>query len=110
MQNEPTNIQSGFNLTGSGNFGLWDQREAIVWVKENIGQFGGDPDKITIFGESAGASSVSAQMMCSHNKGLFKRVIQQVICVQKDVFANVYLFAYISYIIQIYVQAINQSC
>ena len=64
--------------SGTGNFGLWDQREAIVWVKQNIDRFGGDPDLITIFGESAGAASVSAQMMCPHNKDLFRRAIQQV--------------------------------
>ena len=64
--------------TGTGNFGLWDQREAVVWVKQNIDRFGGDPNLITIFGESAGAASVSAQMMCPHNKDLFRRAIQQV--------------------------------
>ena len=63
---------------GTGNFGLWDQRKAIIWVKENIDKFGGDPNKITIFGESAGAGSVSAQMMGQHNTGLFQRAIQQV--------------------------------
>ena len=67
-----------FGNTGTGNFGLWDQRAAIVWVKENIEQFGGDPDLITIFGESAGAGSVSSQTMGQHNDGLFKRAVQQV--------------------------------
>mgnify|MGYP001795763178 FL=1 len=63
---------------GTGNFGLWDQRQAIIWVKENIDRFGGDPNRITIFGESAGAGSVSAQVMGQHNAGLFQRAIQEV--------------------------------
>ncbi|KAF6017686.1 CES5A [Bugula neritina] len=62
---------------GTGNFGLWDQRAAIMWVKQNIDKFGGDPGLITIFGESAGGGSVSAQMMSHHNGGLFQRAIQE---------------------------------
>lgn len=46
-----------------GNFGLWDQRLAAEWVKENIHFFGGDPDNITLAGRSAGAYSVEAQML-----------------------------------------------
>jgi len=49
-----------------------------MWVKQNIDKFGGDPELITIFGESAGAGSVSAQMMSRHNGGLFQRAIQEV--------------------------------
>ena len=64
---------------GTGNFGLWDQRKALQWVKQNIGGFGGDADKVTIFGESAGAASVASQVMSQQTSGLFKRAIQQVL-------------------------------
>ncbi|PKK24351.1 bile salt-activated lipase [Columba livia] len=71
----------GFLSTGDanlpGNYGLKDQHMAIAWVKRNIRAFGGDPDNITIFGESAGAVSVSLQMLSPKNAGLFKRAISQ---------------------------------
>ena len=60
-----------------GNAGLRDQNMAIKWVKDNIQNFGGNPDLITIFGESAGSFSVSAQIISPLSKGLFRRAICQ---------------------------------
>uniref|UniRef100_A0A671F8H6 Carboxylic ester hydrolase n=1 Tax=Rhinolophus ferrumequinum TaxID=59479 RepID=A0A671F8H6_RHIFE len=71
----------GFLSTGDpnlpGNYGLRDQHMAIAWVKRNIAAFGGDPNNITIFGESAGGASVSLQILSPHNKGLIRRAISQ---------------------------------
>nr|XP_020450864.1 bile salt-activated lipase-like isoform X1 [Monopterus albus] len=71
----------GFLSTGDtrlpGNYGLWDQHAAISWVRRNIRAFGGNPDNITIFGQSSGAASVSFQMLSPHSKGLFRRAITQ---------------------------------
>ena len=57
------------------NFGSLDQQAGIRWVKRNIANFGGDPDNITIAGQSAGGGSVLAQMACPDNDGLFDRAV-----------------------------------
>jgi para-nitrobenzyl esterase len=61
----------------SGNYGLQDQQAALRWVQRNIERFGGDPDNVTIFGESAGAVSVHAHMASPASAGLFQRAIAQ---------------------------------
>jgi carboxylesterase type B len=59
------------------NLGLLDQIAALKWVQENIAAFGGNPDKVTIFGESAGAMSVATLLTMPRAKGLFHRAIVQ---------------------------------
>jgi para-nitrobenzyl esterase len=61
----------------SGNYGLLDQLAALNWVKQNIAQFGGDPDNVTLFGESAGAIDAAQLMTSPLAAGLFKRVISE---------------------------------
>lgn len=59
----------------SGNYGILDQIQSLKWIKNNIAQFGGDPDNVTIFGQSAGAGSVKTLCESPLARGLFQKAI-----------------------------------
>ena len=61
----------------SGNYGLLDMVAGLEWVRDNIASFGGDPGRVTIFGESAGAGAVMSVMLMPQSAGLFHRAIAQ---------------------------------
>jgi para-nitrobenzyl esterase len=62
---------------GSGAYGIQDQIAGLKWVRENIAQFGGDPSKVTIFGESAGGMSVGMLVTSPMARGFFQRAISE---------------------------------
>jgi len=64
----------------TGNYGLYDQMTAIRWVKDNIASFGGDPENITIMGQSAGAASVQMQCQSPLTDGLFQKAVMSSGC------------------------------
>ena len=58
-----------------GNLGLWDQRLALLWVREHISVFGGDPSNVTLMGESAGAMAAMLHLVAPPSAGLFHKVV-----------------------------------
>lgn len=70
-------VPGGEAYPDAPNLGLWDQIEALKWIQKNVSAFGGDPGKVTVFGESAGGGSVSLLPFIPEAKGLFRRVIAE---------------------------------
>jgi para-nitrobenzyl esterase len=70
-------INENPDYRSSGNYGLLDQRAAMVWVRDNIASLGGDPGNITIAGQSAGAHSVSLHLVSPRSAGLFHRAVME---------------------------------
>jgi len=64
-----------------GNQGFLDQQMALIWTQENIASFGGDPDHVTLIGQSAGAWSAFYQLFSPGSFGLFHKLILQVIII-----------------------------
>src|SRR5690606_27194628 len=61
----------------AGNYGVMDMIAALRWVRDNVAAFGGDPDQVTIFGESSGGVAVTQLMVAPSARGLFQRAVVQ---------------------------------
>ena len=72
-----SHLPDGKDFLDAQNLGLMDQLAALKWIKENISNFGGDPENVTIWGESAGAASVTLLPLVKGSHKYFKRVISQ---------------------------------
>ena len=72
-----SHLPDGSDYPDSQNLGILDQMMALKWVHENIAAFGGDPENVTIFGESAGGASVSLHMLIPESRKYIRRVIAQ---------------------------------
>ena len=72
-----SHLPDGKDYPDAQNLGLLDQKMALKWVHENIAAFGGDPDNVTIWGESAGAGSVTMQPLIKGSQQFFQKVIAQ---------------------------------
>ena len=72
-----SSVQGGENYKSTNNLGLLDQICALKWIQKNIKNFGGDPNKVTVLGQSSGGASMSLLPLINGTDGLFKRIISQ---------------------------------
>ena len=72
-----SSVEGGENYKTSTNLGLLDIICALKWIQKNIEQFGGDPNKVTLLGQSSGAGSISLLPLIEGSEGLFKRIIAE---------------------------------